>query len=193
MQIALFPEAAPPRLHAPQWAFEPWITGPAAGGVDLALLDTRFGAAALAWTGRGVCALWIGEDHALVCAQVLTFFPEARVVGPDSRHRAAAAALEDPALASTVPVDPLGSSFQQHVWAVLRQVPPGAQVTYGQIAAVLDDPGAARAVGAACGANRVAGLIPCHRVIRTDGSLGGFRWGIARKQALLAREASRRG
>ena len=81
-----------------------------------------------------------------------------------------------------------GTAFQQRVWDALRVVPAGQTVTYGALAQTVGRPGAVRAVGAACGANRIAVLIPCHRAIRADGTLGGFRWGLERKQALLDRE-----
>ena len=87
-----------------------------------------------------------------------------------------------------VPLDVRGTAFQHEVWAALRRIPPGATRTYGEIAREIGRPGAARAVGAACGSNPVAVVIPCHRVVRGDGDLGGYHWGIERKRAILDRE-----
>ena len=96
--------------------------------------------------------------------------------------------LDDGAPLPSLPLATTGTSFQQRVWEALRGVPIGQTVTYGALAQAVGRPGAVRAVGAACGANRIAVLIPCHRAIRADGTLGGFRWGLERKQALLDRE-----
>jgi len=96
--------------------------------------------------------------------------------------------LDDGAALPPLPLAMTGTAFQQRVWDALRGVPAGQTVTYGALAQAVGRPGAVRAVGAACGANRIAVLIPCHRAIRADGTLGGFRWGLERKQALLDRE-----
>ena len=102
-----------------------------------------------------------------------------------------AALIADPVRgAGDLVLDPQGTAFQQAVWAALRTIPPGTRETYAALAARLGHPNAVRAVANACGANPVAVAIPCHRVVRADGSLGGYRWGIARKQALLEREAA---
>ena len=96
--------------------------------------------------------------------------------------------VDGTSLARDLPLDLIGTAFQQRVWRMLQAIPEGETRTYGQLAAALGSPGGARAVGSACGKNPVAVIVPCHRVIRDDGSLGGYRWGLARKQELLARE-----
>ncbi|MBU0658604.1 MAG: methylated-DNA--[protein]-cysteine S-methyltransferase, partial [Alphaproteobacteria bacterium] len=96
--------------------------------------------------------------------------------------------VDDPTGAPDLPVDVGGTAFQQAVWSALRAIPAGQTRSYGQIAAAIGRPGAVRAAGTACGDNALAVLIPCHRVLRSDGTAGGYAWGVARKQALLARE-----
>jgi len=94
---------------------------------------------------------------------------------------------------SAAPLDLRGTEFQQQVWALLRKIPPGRTRSYAEIAAALGNPRATRAVARACASNRIAVVIPCHRVVRTDGTLGGYRWGVDRKERLLARERDRKG
>ena len=98
--------------------------------------------------------------------------------------------VEAPALGLDLPLDLRGTAFQQRVWQVLRELPLGTTASYADVAARIGAPKAVRAVAQACGANPLAVAIPCHRVVRTDGALSGYRWGVARKQALLAREAA---
>lgn len=100
--------------------------------------------------------------------------------------------VEAPSLSLDLPLDIRGTAFQQRVWQALRAIPPGATLSYAELAARLGMPKAARAVARACAANPLAVAIPCHRVLRTDGALSGYRWGVARKRALLAREAEGR-
>jgi AraC family transcriptional regulator of adaptative response/methylated-DNA-[protein]-cysteine methyltransferase len=100
-----------------------------------------------------------------------------------------AALIDDPANSHTVPLDPRGTPFRQRVWAELRKIPAGTTITYTELARRCDCPDAVRAVASACAANPVAVAIPCHRVVRSDGSLSGYRWGLARKRALIDREA----
>jgi AraC family transcriptional regulator of adaptative response/methylated-DNA-[protein]-cysteine methyltransferase len=97
--------------------------------------------------------------------------------------------LDAPGATLDVPLDPRGTPFQQRVWQALRDIPAGATATYADIAARIGAPGSVRAVAQACGANPIAIAIPCHRVVRSDGALSGYRWGVERKRALLDREA----
>jgi AraC family transcriptional regulator of adaptative response/methylated-DNA-[protein]-cysteine methyltransferase len=100
--------------------------------------------------------------------------------------------VESPALGLALPLDVRGTAFQERVWQALREIPPGATVSYAQVAARIGAPKAVRAVAQACGANRLAVAIPCHRVVRRDGDLSGYRWGVERKRELLARETGAR-
>jgi AraC family transcriptional regulator of adaptative response/methylated-DNA-[protein]-cysteine methyltransferase len=101
------------------------------------------------------------------------------------------ALVEEPRRGLDLPLDIRGTAFQQRVWQALREVPPGSTATYTAIAARIGEPAAVRAVANACGANPVAVAVPCHRIVRRGGGLGGYRWGLERKKALLEREAGR--
>ena len=119
-------------------------------------------------------------------------FPRATLIGGDPRFENVVAKVvglvETPAIGLDLPLDVRGTAFQQRVWAALRQIPIGSTVSYAEIASRVGAPNGARAVAQACGANALAVAIPCHRVVRTDGSLSGYRWGISRKKSLLTRE-----
>lgn len=172
------------------------------GGEGLAIrwsvIDTDLGQALVAVTERGVCAVLLGDDVATLEAELRAEFPKAAFERVDAgrdqflapRVRAVAGALAD--RAGSVPVELVGTAFQRRVWEALMRIPPGETRSYAQLAEALDMPRAARAVARACAGNRVAVLVPCHRVIRGDGSLGGYRWGLPRKQALLEAEQGRR-
>lgn len=159
------------------------------------LVDTALGLALVAVTERGVCSVSLGEDAQALEAQLRAEFPRARLQRMDAgrdeflapRVRAVADALAQ--RRATVPVELVGTAFQQRVWQALMRIPPGQTRSYAEIAAELGQPRAVRAVARACASNRVAVLVPCHRVIRGDGSLGGYRWGLPRKRELLARES----
>jgi AraC family transcriptional regulator of adaptative response/methylated-DNA-[protein]-cysteine methyltransferase len=159
------------------------------------LVDTALGLALVAVTERGVCSVSLGEDAQALEAQLRAEFPRARLQRVDAgrdeflapRVRAVADALAQ--RRATVPVELVGTAFQQRVWQALMRIPPGQTRSYAEIAAELGPPRAVRAVARACASNRVAVLVPCHRVIRGDGSLGGYRWGLPRKRELLARES----
>lgn len=142
----------------------------------------------VAATDRGLCRISFEEGEAELRAR----FPHADLRPADAaldRLAAAVAGLvDDPASAVDLPVDVRGTAFQQAVWAALRAIPPGETRSYGEIAAAIGRPRAVRAAGTACGDNVLAVLIPCHRVLRRDGAMGGYAWGVERKQALLARE-----
>lgn len=165
-------------------------------GVEIrwSIVDTALGQALVAATERGICAVELGDDAAALERRLREEFPQARLERVDAgrdeylapRLRAVAERLAG--READVPVDLLGSGFQRRVWEVLMTIPAGETVSYAALAQKLGAPRAARAVASACAHNRIAVVVPCHRVIRGDGSLGGYRWGLPRKQHLLARE-----
>jgi AraC family transcriptional regulator of adaptative response/methylated-DNA-[protein]-cysteine methyltransferase len=144
----------------------------------------------VAATERGICRLSFDEDEDALRRR----FPHARIeAGGDVLAELVAgaiAAVENPSRMPDLPLDVAGTAFQQAVWTELRRIPPGETRSYAQIAAAVGKPAAVRAAGTANGANNVAVLIPCHRVVRTDGSLGGYAYGLDRKRALLDKEAA---
>ncbi len=150
--------------------------------------DTSLGPVLVAATAKGLCRISFGEGE----ADLRLRFPHARLCPADAALDAmaghVAALVEDPRADVTLPTDVQGTAFQQAVWAALRAIPPGETRSYGDIAAAIGSPGAVRAAGSACGDNRLAVLIPCPRVLRSAGALGGYAWGLDRKQARLARE-----
>ena len=160
------------------------------------LVDTVLGQALVAATERGICAVALGDDPAALEQELHEEFPRAQLQRVDSgrddflapRLRAVADALAQKQ--GEVPVELIGTAFQQRVWSALMRIPAGETRSYAQLAAELGAPRAARAVARACAGNRVAVLVPCHRVIRGDGTPGGYRWGLPRKKALLATEAA---
>lgn len=170
-----------------------------AGGAQLvirfAIGQCSLGAILVAATERGVCAILLGDDPELLAHDLERRFPRARLVGADRDFEKLVARVvglvEKPSLGAQLPLDIRGTAFQQRVWKALAQVPPGQTTTYQQLARKVGAPGSARAVGQAVAANALAVAIPCHRVVRTDGELSGYRWGVERKRALLAREAKR--
>ena len=137
----------------------------------------------------------LDDDAASLVRALEDRFPKAALVGGDQDFEAWVARVvgfvEAPRLGLDLPLDLRGTAFQQRVWRALCDIPPGSTATYTEIARRIGAPNAVRAVGHACGANPVAVAIPCHRVVRTDGSLAGYRWGVERKRALLAREGAR--
>lgn len=143
----------------------------------------------VAATDRGVCAILLGESPEELVTELGGRFPTARIEAADSRMdswvKEAADAAERPGEQRDLPLDLIGTEFQQKVWNALQKIPAGSTVTYTEIAKVVGAPKAYRAVARACASNNVAVLVPCHRVIRSDGSLSGYRWGVERKQRLL--------
>jgi AraC family transcriptional regulator of adaptative response/methylated-DNA-[protein]-cysteine methyltransferase len=151
----------------------------------------------VAATERGVCAILFGASRSAVHAELSERFPRAQLERAESNSEfsgwvtRAIALIENPHGAAELPIDVAGTAFQRRVWSALRQVPAGTTTTYADIAKRIGQPTAARAVAGACAANPVAVAIPCHRVLASDGSLSGYRWGKQRKQALLDRESER--
>lgn len=158
-------------------------------------VPTSLGMLLVAVTERGVCSVSLGEDEAMLVNALREEYPRARLErSTDARDRlvdAVVAHVEGTTSTSDLPLDIRATAFQWQVWRALQRIPEGATRSYQAIAEELGRPTAARAVARACASNRVAVLIPCHRVVRGDGALGGYRWGIARKAALLAREGAR--
>jgi AraC family transcriptional regulator, regulatory protein of adaptative response / methylated-DNA-[protein]-cysteine methyltransferase len=151
------------------------------------------GAILVAASERGVCAILLGDDPQALVHDLQDRFPKARLVGGDADFEQWVARVigfvEAPALGLDLPLDLRGTAFQRRVWQALREIPPGRTSTYTEIAERIGAPKAVRAVAGACAANALAVAIPCHRVVRLDGSLSGYRWGVERKRALLAKEA----
>lgn len=166
-----------------------WSRGGAGRRMHWAVLPTSLGPMLVAATDKGVCCLAFGEGE----AELRRRFPRAELVPAGEEFRALFAqvvdAVERPGPGSAaIPLDVHGTAFQQRVWEELRRIPHGETRSYGELAAALGSPKASRAVGGANGANHVAVLIPCHRVIAGDGTLGGYAYGLAIKQELLRRE-----
>ena len=167
-----------------------WKNGGAGRVIHYAQIETTLGRMLVAATEIGVCCLSFNEGEEELRAR----FPRAELVEGGSDFRAlfkrVVAVVEDPASAAgaDIPLDVKGTAFQQRCWQALRQIPPGETRSYGEQAAMLGNPKASRAVGSANGANNIAVLIPCHRVIQADGSLGGYAYGTEIKRELLKRE-----
>jgi len=165
-----------------------------ARGVDIrfALAQCSLGAVLVAATPKGVCAILLGDDPEALLCDLQARFADATLHGAEPDFEALVARVialvERPRLPHDLPLDILGTAFQQRVWEALRAIPPGKTATYTQIAQHIGAPRAVRAVAAACAANPLAVAVPCHRVVRLDGDLAGYRWGLARKQQLLERE-----
>ena len=161
--------------------------------VSVAIGQTSLGALLVAASARGVCAIALGPDPEALLHEFLKDFSGAEIVAGDAGFEAlvaqVAGLVEAPERAAALPVDLRGTAFQRRVWVALREIPPGQTLSYGELAARIGAPRAVRAVAAACGANRLAIAVPCHRVVAKDGALTGYRWGVERKAALLAREA----
>ncbi len=184
--------SAPSRFYAASdrlgMAPSAWREGGRGVVIRWAVVETSFGAMLVAATGQGICRLSFNEGRAALERR----FPNAELVegGDDFTELLArvVSAVEAPGSDASIPLDVQGTAFQEAVWAALRQIPPGETRSYAEIAAAIGRPGAVRAAGSANGANNVAVLIPCHRVIRGDGTPGGYAYGLEIKQALLARE-----
>lgn len=159
--------------------------------IRYAIVETWLGLAVIAATERGLCRLRFGDDAEQMRDDVLSDFANATVLEADAAfedlvQRTVAAIGTD--TAASLPLDVRGTAFQARVWQELRRIPFGQTVSYGELANRIGQPTASRAVASACGSNPIAVLVPCHRVIAADGSLGGYHWGLERKVALLRRE-----
>ncbi|MFO1322391.1 MAG: bifunctional DNA-binding transcriptional regulator/O6-methylguanine-DNA methyltransferase Ada [Burkholderiales bacterium] len=167
-----------------------------AGGVDteirFAIGQCALGAILVAESARGLCAIALGDDPETLARDLQDRFPNASLIGDDAAFARKVALVvgfvESPRLGLALPLDVRGTVFQQRVWQALRDIPPGTTVSYRDLAQRIGAPSAVRAVARACAANTLAVAIPCHRVVRTDGALSGYRWGVERKRALITRE-----
>jgi AraC family transcriptional regulator of adaptative response/methylated-DNA-[protein]-cysteine methyltransferase len=160
--------------------------------IRFAVGQCSLGAILVAATDMGVCAIEFDDDPDALVRNLQDRFPNARLLGGDERFEQLVAKvvgfIEAPAQGLDLPLDIRGTAFQQRVWTAIRDIPAGSTASYREIAARIGAPKAVRAVAQACASNGIAVAIPCHRVVRTDGSTSGYRWGVARKRALLARE-----
>jgi AraC family transcriptional regulator, regulatory protein of adaptative response / methylated-DNA-[protein]-cysteine methyltransferase len=160
--------------------------------IRFATVETPVGWALVAATTRGICMTALGDDRAGLEAELRRRFPAALIWPADAVLADWAERIVHfitrPTAQPDLPLDITGTAFQAQVWRALQKIPPGHTATYSEIAAALGRPKAVRAVAQACASNKLALLVPCHRVIRSDGDLAGYRWGIERKRALLARE-----
>ena len=169
-----------------------------AGGADteirFAIGESSLGAILVAATERGVCAILLGDDPDALARDLQDRFPRARLVGGDRDFERMVAEVvgfvEHPRVGIDLPLDIRGTAFQQRVWQALREIPAGSTVSYSEVARRIGAPRSVRAVAHAVASNRLAVAIPCHRVVRNDGALAGYRWGVERKRALLEREAA---
>jgi AraC family transcriptional regulator of adaptative response/methylated-DNA-[protein]-cysteine methyltransferase len=169
--------------------------GGATTEIRFAIGGCSLGLTLVAASERGVCAILLGDERGALCAELRQRFPRARLVASDRSFATTVArvvaCIETPRLGLDLPLDVRGTAFQHRVWRALRGIPPGTTATYEDIARRIGAPRAVRAVAGACAANPLAVAIPCHRVIKTDGALAGYRWGVERKRALLTRESSK--
>jgi AraC family transcriptional regulator of adaptative response/methylated-DNA-[protein]-cysteine methyltransferase len=164
-----------------------------AGGTDeeirFAVGQTSLGAILVASSKKGVAAILLGDDPDELVRNLQDRFPNAQLIGADGEYEALIARIvgfiETPGTSLALPLDVRGSAFQQRVWQALQEIPSGETISYAEVARRIGSPNAVRAVAGACAANHLAVAIPCHRVVRSDGSLSGYAWGIERKRALL--------
>jgi len=162
--------------------------------IRFAIRRCSLGTALVAASDKGICCILLGDDADRLRRDLAHRFPDAEPISGDAAFaqamRPVFACLDTPDAEWTMALDFGGTAFQQRVWRQLRRIPPGRTVSYADLARRIGMPGGARAVARACAANAIAVAVPCHRVVRSDGALSGYRWGVARKRALLAREAA---
>jgi AraC family transcriptional regulator of adaptative response/methylated-DNA-[protein]-cysteine methyltransferase len=165
--------------------------------IRFAVAQCSLGALLVAATDKGICSILLGDDPDALVRDLQDRFPKAELIGAEPAFETTVAQVvafvEAPRIGLDLPLDLRGTAFQQRVWQALRSIPPGSTVGYAELAAQLGMPQGARAVAGACAANPVAIAVPCHRVVRNDGAISGYRWGVERKQALLEREAGQAG
>ncbi len=160
--------------------------------IRFAVAQCSLGAILVAQSERGICAILMDDDPAVLVKDLQDRFPKAHLIGGDTDFEQLVARViafvEAPAIGLDLPLDLRGTAFQERVWQALRKIPVGSTLSYADIAARIGAPRAVRAVARACAANRLAVAVPCHRVVRQDGALSGYRWGVERKRELLRRE-----
>jgi AraC family transcriptional regulator of adaptative response/methylated-DNA-[protein]-cysteine methyltransferase len=160
--------------------------------IRFAIGECWLGSILVAASDKGICAILLGDDPDDLARDLQDQFPKAQLIGGDAEFERLVAQvvgfIATPALGLDLPLDIRGTAFQQRVWHALRAIPPGSTASYAEIAERIGQPKSVRAVAQACGANALAVAIPCHRVVRTDGALSGYRWGVERKRELLRRE-----
>lgn len=169
-----------------------------AGGADteirFAIGECSLGSILVATSARGVCAILMGDDPGELARDLQDRFPRATLLGGDAEFEGLVAKVvglvEAPRVGLDLPLDVRGTAFQQRVWRALRRIPAGATASYADIARRIGSPKSVRAVAQACAENALAVAIPCHRIVRSDGGLSGYRWGVERKRALLDREVN---
>lgn len=180
------PRTTPIRKH--------FRAGGAGEVIRFAVGECSLGSILAASSAKGVCAILMGDDPAALVRDLQDRFPKAELIGGNRDDEPFIAQvvgfIESPRLGWKLPLDVRGTVFQQRVWQVLREIPAGQTTNYTAVAQRIGSPKAVRAVAGACAANAIAVAIPCHRVVRTDGSLSGYRWGVERKRQLLDRESA---
>jgi AraC family transcriptional regulator of adaptative response/methylated-DNA-[protein]-cysteine methyltransferase len=164
--------------------------------IKFAVALCSLGSILVASSKRGVAAILLGDNPDALVRSLQDRFPKARLLGADQSYEALVArvvgVVEQPGIGLDLPLDVRGTAFQQRVWQTLQEIPVGETVSYAEVARRIGMPKAVRAVAGACAANNLAVAIPCHRVVRNDGALSGYAWGVERKRALLDRELSRK-
>jgi AraC family transcriptional regulator of adaptative response/methylated-DNA-[protein]-cysteine methyltransferase len=166
--------------------------GGAGAVIRFAVGQCSLGAILVAQSQRGICAILLGDDPDQLVRDLQDQFPKAEIIGCDGDFEQLIAQvvgfIETPSIGLHLPLDVQGTAFQERVWRALCEIPPGVTVSYTDIAERIGSPKAVRAVAQACANNHIAVAIPCHRVVRRDGDLAGYRWGVDRKRELLRRE-----
>lgn len=161
--------------------------------IRFALAECSLGSLLVASTEQGVCCVLLGDDPQMLIEDLQQRFAAAKLIGADGLYEQTVAQvvalIEQPKLGLALPLDIQGTAFQQRVWHALQKIPAGQTLSYSELARQLGQPTATRAVASAVAANPIAVAVPCHRVLRNDGSISGYRWGVERKRALLLREA----
>ena len=161
--------------------------------IRFALAECSLGSLLVASTAQGVCCVLLGDDPQMLIEDLQQRFAAAELIGADGQYEQTVAQvvslIEQPRLGLALPLDIQGTAFQQRVWQALQKIPAGQTLSYSELARQMGMPQSARAVASAVAANPIAVAVPCHRVLRNDGSISGYRWGVERKRALLLREA----
>ena len=162
--------------------------------IQIEIGHSSLGLVLVAVSDKGIRAVQLGDDEATLKGELEERFPTVRQTAPDASAKEMAARvidyIESPDNTLDAPLDIRGSNLQKAVWEKLREIPPGSTISYTELAARVGRPAAVRAVAHACAENPLAVIIPCHRAVRSDGSLAGYRWGLERKRALLERESA---